>query len=57
MLLRSQARDVQHRQKALSQITALAVISETGADRSRCPTDGHFASWMGLCPGAKITGG
>ena len=37
--------------------TALAVISETGADISRCPTDGHFASWMGLCPGAKITGG
>ena len=34
-----------------------AVISETGADMSRFPTDGHFASWMGLCPGAKITGG
>jgi transposase len=37
--------------------TALAVISETGADMSRFPTDGHFASWMGLCPGTKITGG
>ena len=37
--------------------TALAVISETGADMSRLPTDGHFASWMGLCPGTKITGG
>ena len=23
----------------------------------RFPTDGHFASWMGLCPGTKITGG
>ena len=37
--------------------TALAVISETGADMSRFPSDGHFASWMGLCPGTKITGG
>ena len=37
--------------------TALAVISETGADMSRFPSTGHFASWMGLCPGTKITGG
>ena len=37
--------------------TALAVVSETGADMSRFPTVAHFASWMGLCPGTKITGG
>ena len=37
--------------------TSLAVISETGADMSRFPTAGHFASWLGLCPGTKITGG
>ena len=37
--------------------TARAVISETGADMSRFPTAGHFASWLGLCPGTKITGG
>jgi len=37
--------------------TALAVISETGVDMSRFPSAGHFASWMGLCPGTKITGG
>ena len=37
--------------------TALAVISETGADMSRFPSENHFASWMGLCPGTKITGG
>jgi transposase len=37
--------------------TALAVISETGADLSRFPSAGHFASWMGLCPGTTITGG
>ena len=37
--------------------TALAVISQTGTDMSRFPTQAHFASWMGLCPGTKITGG
>lgn len=37
--------------------TALAVISETGADMSRFATVGHFTSWLGLCPGTKITGG
>jgi transposase len=37
--------------------TALTVISETGTDMSRFPTVGHFTSWMGLCPGTKITGG
>jgi len=35
--------------------TALAVISETEADMSRFATAGHFASWLGLCPGTKIT--
>lgn len=37
--------------------TALAVVSETGADMSRFPTVGHFTSWLGLCPGTKISGG
>ncbi len=37
--------------------TALAVIAETGADMSRFATVGHFTSWLGLCPGTKITGG
>lgn len=37
--------------------TALAVLSETGADMSRFPSARHFASWLGLCPGTKITGG
>lgn len=36
--------------------TALAMISETGADMSRFPSDKHFASSMGPCPGTKITG-
>lgn len=37
--------------------TALAVISEVGTDMSRFPSDKHFASWLGLCPGTKISGG
>jgi transposase len=37
--------------------TALAVISETGTDMSRFATVRHFTSWLGLCPGTKITGG
>ena len=36
--------------------TALAVISEIGVDMSRFPTVKHFTSWLGLCPGTRITG-
>lgn len=36
--------------------TALAVVSEIGADMTRFPTVKHFTSWLGLCPGTKITG-
>ncbi len=102
MLLKSQARHVQHMQKALTQMniqlanvisdvagvtgqkilrasrcrrtrwphagrgvdltridvtTALAVLAEIGVDTSRFPTIKHFTSWLGLCPGTKITGG
>ena len=37
--------------------TALAVLSEVGADMSRFTTVKHFTSWLGLCPGTRITGG
>ena len=37
--------------------TALAVVSEVGVDMSRFATVKHFTSWLGLCPGTKITGG
>ena len=37
--------------------TALAVVSEIGADMSRFETVRHFTSWLGLCPGTKISGG
>ncbi len=37
--------------------TALKIIAEVGIDMSRWKTAKHFASWLGLCPGAKISGG
>jgi transposase len=37
--------------------TALVVVSEVGVDMSRFTTVKHFTSWLGLCPGTKITGG
>jgi len=37
--------------------TALAVVSEIGTDLSRFRSVKHFTSWLGLCPGTKITGG
>lgn len=37
--------------------TALVVLSEIGADLSRFATVKHFTSWLGLCPGTKISGG
>ena len=37
--------------------TALKVISEIGVDLTRSPSVKHFTSWLGLCPGTKISGG
>jgi transposase len=37
--------------------TAMTVIAEIGADLSKFPSIKHFTSWLGLCPGTKITGG
>lgn len=41
----------------ISTNTALKVIAEIGIDMSRWKTAKHFASWLGLCPGSKISGG
>lgn len=35
----------------------LKVLAETGTDMSPWPSEKHFASWLGLSPGNKITGG
>ena len=37
--------------------TALKVIAEIGLDMSKWPTSGHFASWLGLSPNNRVTGG
>jgi transposase len=37
--------------------TALTLISEIGLDMSRWRNSKHFASWLGLCPGNKVSGG
>lgn len=37
--------------------TLVKILSEIGTDMSRWPTADHFASWLGLCPGNKISGG
>ena len=41
----------------LDAYTAVKIIGEIGTDMTRWPTVKHFASWLGLCPGTKITGG
>jgi transposase len=33
------------------------ILTEIGADMSRFATVKHFCSWLGLCPGTKISGG
>jgi transposase len=37
--------------------TALKVISEVGPNLLWFPSVKHFTSWLGLCPGTKISGG
>ena len=37
--------------------TAMKVLSEVGTDMSRFKSAKQFASWLGLSPGTKISGG
>ncbi len=37
--------------------TALRLVGECGNDMSKWPTEKHFASWLSLCPGNKVSGG
>ena len=37
--------------------TAEVIVAEAGTDMSRFPTDGHFASWIGICPGNNESAG
>jgi transposase len=38
-------------------VAAQVILSEVGCDMSRWPTEKHFASWLGLCPDHRISGG
>lgn len=41
----------------LDALTVQTILSEVGLNPKRFPTVKHFTSWLGLCPGQKITGG
>ena len=38
-------------------VFAVHGVNETGAVQLRRPKVTHFARWLGLCPGIKMTGG
>lgn len=41
----------------MSESTVLTVLSETGVEMGAWPTEKHFASWLSLSPGTKVSGG
>jgi transposase len=41
----------------VSSLTAHLLLTEVGADLSKFPTAAAFASWLGLCPDNRISGG
>ncbi len=41
----------------LNVLTVQTIISEVGLDPARFPTVKHFTSWLGLCPGSRVSGG
>ena len=41
----------------ISELSALAIVSEVGTDMSKWKTENHFTSWMGVAPNTKISGG
>jgi transposase len=41
----------------IQEVAAAAIISEIGVDMARFPSAKHLASWVGVCPGNKQSGG
>jgi len=42
---------------SIGPVTAQVILSEIGTEVSAWPTENHFASWLGVCPDHRITGG
>jgi len=43
--------------EGIDEVHALTLVGELGTDFTKWPTVKHFASWLGLCPNWKKTGG
>jgi transposase len=43
--------------EGIDESTGLTILSETGTDMSKWPTEKHFTSWLGLCPQHKGSAG
>jgi transposase len=41
----------------VQEISAAALLAETGADMSVFPCEGQLSSWIGVCPGNRISAG
>jgi transposase len=41
----------------VQEISAGALLAETGADMTIFPTEGQLSSWIGVCPGNRISAG
>ena len=41
----------------IDESTAQNIVAEVGTDLGRFPSDKHLASWLGICPGTRISGG
>jgi transposase len=41
----------------IQQTSAATILAETGADMKQFPSEKHFSSWAGVCPGNNQSGG
>jgi len=41
----------------ISEVSAMEIISESGIEMGRWPTENHFTSWLGIVSNTKKSGG